>query len=61
MYTAYTDLPEPSTITAAGKTGARLAFPGGEKIVFVHVRSANAHGDLSLPSLPEIRLEVAEE
>lgn len=58
IYTPMAELPAPAQICSARVRRARIAAPTSATTVFIHVRSANKRGDLSLPSLPEIKMQL---
>lgn len=58
MYAAFDALPAPAQILPKRSRLTVFAIPDSAKTIFIHMRSSNGHGDLSLPSLPEIRLTL---
>ncbi|MFQ5630648.1 MAG: hypothetical protein ACE5I1_17900 [bacterium] len=60
VYTALSDLPAPTLQATRDKTCILLPIPKKLRTILIHVRSKNKHGDVSLPSLPEVMLEITE-
>ncbi|RMD98255.1 MAG: fibronectin type III domain-containing protein [Calditrichaeota bacterium] len=59
IYTPIKNLPQPLAVVPNHQNSCSIThFPPGQDL-FIHVRSQNEKGDLSLPSLPEIHLKIA--
>ena len=58
IYTAVSDLPEPVAKLATSQMNVQIPKPKDRQKLFLHMRSADKDGLLSLPSLPEIILEL---
>lgn len=56
VYSAMRELPAPVAVVPAARTAVSLPHPGWHGEIFLHVRSLSQRGQLSLPSLPEVRL-----
>lgn len=57
MYTPISELPAPAAVLPPGRTRTIVPMPAFKPPYFLHLRSATKTGNLSLPSLPEIRLQ----
>lgn len=58
VYAAVRELPVPVAVVPAAQTAVSLPHPGWHGEIFLHVRSLNQKGQLSLPSLPELHLDL---
>lgn len=59
IYTPIKNLPRPLAIVPHHRNSCSITHFPPSRDLFIHVRSQNEKGDLSLPSLPEIHLIIA--
>ncbi len=57
IYDPIDRLPEPVRVVSKNENRCRIDNLPAEKELFIHVRSRNALGDMSLPSLPEVHVK----
>ncbi len=60
LYTPIEALPQPACVADRKQTRCLIKDVDVARDLFIHVRSQNSKGDLSLPSLPEIHLRPAQ-